>query len=397
MPGQQNDNSQQHPEALYLLVIAMFVFAGWFLWHFVKPIPVYFMLTLSYVEMKVMSLVGLGDSVAAQRIQGYFTGRYDPWDMPIGEWLTLVQRGADAGKYVTASAVFGCALYLWFNMKGDRFKGILQLPSLMMEQSAWWFKQLTPSATFKPDEQVAELLPALTPFEWLRDLKIDAKDRKLDEAGCAEEFRKQLGLDWVGVLEAPLHVQCVAVMCGIHATTSINNTVPKVVRRDLTVSEKFRHDLATIYTFEPRETRDDKLRALLRPHLAPDNMVELKTKKKVSLVERIDGKVKDKHAFTSTAAMALLTWARRESGVLSSAEFMWLKVIDRPLHYVLNNVGRAAHHVEGAGAVAHYDAERVLRCSSPEPRVEMAVRGVQVYLDDHNLDPEERFKRETQE
>ena len=47
----------------------------------------------------------------------------------------------------------------------------------------------------------------------------------------------------------------------------------------------------------------------------------------------------------------------RNCGVLTSAEFIWLKPVNRTLFYFLNNYGRRTAWVECAGCVSHYAAE----------------------------------------
>ena len=64
-----------------------------------------------------------------------------------------------------------------------------------------------------------------------------------------------------------------------------------------------------------------------------------------------------KHAWKCTALVATLRLARKEGGVLPTACFLWLKLVDRTLWYTLNNAGNAVSSVESAGVHAHYRAE----------------------------------------
>ena len=68
--------------------------------------------------------------------------------------------------------------------------------------------------------------------------------------------------------------------------------------------------------------------------------------------------VAGRHAWETTAMIAMLMAARKDRGVLSSASFLWLKREDRGLWYALNNAGNAAIMAEAAGALAHFRAER---------------------------------------
>ncbi len=91
-------------------------------------------------------------------------------------------------------------------------------------------------------------------------------------------------------------------------------------------------------------------------------------------------KVARQHAWVETSMAALLDWARINGGVLASADFLWLKLDDRAMWYVLNAVGRPTILVEASGAIAHWRAELVTRRPMPEPDVDEAVFGLEEYL-----------------
>ncbi len=61
-------------------------------------------------------------------------------------------------------------------------------------------------------------------------------------------------------------------------------------------------------------------------------------------------------AFELPLFMAMLTLARKK-GVLASSQFLWLRPLDRPLWYALNQCGGRAAWAEGFAAWAHYAAE----------------------------------------
>ena len=69
-------------------------------------------------------------------------------------------------------------------------------------------------------------------------------------------------------------------------------------------------------------------------------------------------RIAGRHAWETTAMIAMLMAARKDRGVLASASFLWLKREDRGLWYALNNAGNAAIMAEAAGALAHFRAER---------------------------------------
>ena len=99
--------------------------------------------------------------------------------------------------------------------------------------------------------------------------------------------------------------------------------------------------------------------------------------------------VLDTHAFMVPTMIGLLQFARRK-GVLVSPNFIWLRPMHTVLWRALNQVGNTVAWIESAGAMAHFQAEEALAIvrgkPSPifEPKVEEAVRGLELFLMDEN-------------
>ncbi len=87
------------------------------------------------------------------------------------------------------------------------------------------------------------------------------------------------------------------------------------------------------------------------------------------------------HAYETTVLMALFLFARQD-GVFPTADFLWMKAIDRKFWYFLNNVGRQTAFCEAAGVHAHYLAESALRRPLGVPMVEEATKGLDLALQD---------------
>lgn len=77
--------------------------------------------------------------------------------------------------------------------------------------------------------------------------------------------------------------------------------------------------------------------------------------------------------------MALL-YRARQKGVLASSQFLWLRPLDRPLWYALNQCGGRAAWAEGFAAWAHYQAEEKAGKALPEPHVQPAVASLRQSL-----------------
>ena len=77
--------------------------------------------------------------------------------------------------------------------------------------------------------------------------------------------------------------------------------------------------------------------------------------------------------------MALL-YRARQKGVLASSQFLWLRPMDRPLWYALNQCGGRAAWAEGFAAWAHYTAEEQEGKALTEPHVAPAVASLKEAL-----------------
>lgn len=95
-----------------------------------------------------------------------------------------------------------------------------------------------------------------------------------------------------------------------------------------------------------------------------------------------------RHAFEYTVLPSLLEFARQD-GVLPSAEFLWLKPLDRRLWFLLNCVGRQTPFAEVAGAFAHWKAEKEFGKPLTVPMVEEAVNGLEIAVKEIIYKPDE--------
>jgi intracellular multiplication protein IcmP len=87
--------------------------------------------------------------------------------------------------------------------------------------------------------------------------------------------------------------------------------------------------------------------------------------------------------------MAEMLEAARSDGVQASADFLWLKPVDRRLWYMLNTVGRQTPFVEVAGPFAHWVAEKEMGKRLLVPMVEEATNALEIALKDIIYKPDE--------
>lgn len=91
-----------------------------------------------------------------------------------------------------------------------------------------------------------------------------------------------------------------------------------------------------------------------------------------------------KHAYVLTVLPSLLQAARLD-GVVPSAEFLWLKPIDRRLWYTLNSVGRQTPFAEVAGVFSHWKAEIALGRRSLVPMIDEAIKALEIAIKEVKL------------
>lgn len=96
----------------------------------------------------------------------------------------------------------------------------------------------------------------------------------------------------------------------------------------------------------------------------------------------------NRHAYVGTLMASLLEIARIE-GVLATAEFLWLKPLDRRMWYLLNSVGRQTAVVEVAGIFAHWLAEKRMKRPLKTPMVKEAVVALEADVREILYIPEE--------
>lgn len=99
-------------------------------------------------------------------------------------------------------------------------------------------------------------------------------------------------------------------------------------------------------------------------------------------------KITENHAFTLTVMASMLLLARTD-GVQASADFLWLKPLDRPLWFMLNTVGRQTPFSEVAGPYAHWLAERKLGRKLIVPMIDEAVNALEIALAERIYIPDE--------
>lgn len=195
--------------------------------------------------------------------------------------------------------------------------------------------------------------PALTPTEWI-DRFARAPDGALDAARAREALMLQLGPLWSGAEKSAPIVRVLYAAFGLHL----------VGRR------KQAQTLLASFSQSLRGAGGRGEAGPEEPLLVPSDIVSAADDvlRDAGLVPEA-GAITRRHAYTTTALMALLDAARRRSGVLAPSSFLGVKLVDRSLWYALHSLGFSGDgpgqdvhpnaRAEALGARAHWAAERL--------------------------------------
>jgi intracellular multiplication protein IcmP len=152
------------------------------------------------------------------------------------------------------------------------------------------------------------------------------------------------------------------------------------------------HTYALAAVFMARINRDRNSATLILETLdrtcsvgKPDFSVARPILKKYQNTEEVQ-EIIHKHAYLLTVMSSLLE-AARQDGVVPSAEFLWLKTIDRRLWYMLNSVGRQTPFSEVGGPFAHWRAEKALGRRSLVPMIDEAIKALEIAVKEIKLSP----------
>lgn len=99
-------------------------------------------------------------------------------------------------------------------------------------------------------------------------------------------------------------------------------------------------------------------------------------------------------AFELPFFMALL-YRARQKGVLASSQFLWLRPMDRPLWYALNQCGGRAAWAEAFAAWSHYTAEERAKQCFADPQVSGGFKSLRSALDEQGWLADKTHKVET--
>jgi intracellular multiplication protein IcmP len=268
----------------------------------------------------------------------------------IGKWV----------RFPVMTILFGFGSYLLFFHSSMRFREIHNMNSLKKLEVENW-PQITPVLTLdlvKEDIEKGPWAMAKVPLDFCKEnnlltTKFNAGKQcwSLKRGPAYRVFALQLGPLWRGAQNLPIHMKALFIIF-------VSRT-----EKDKEVAKKLLFQIAS-------SASSGKL-----DFTGVEELV--KKYQHVRLAQWLESR----HAYVYTFMASLLEISRSD-GVLATAEFLWLKPLDRRLWYVLNNVGRQTAFVENAGPYAHWLAEKKVGKALKTPMVKEAVNGMEQAIDE---------------
>lgn len=367
----QQPNQSDNSLGAVWLVAGFFIF-GALIWVGCRRYIVLYYFKLKLFEINLLShftnnLSDVRDAILSS----------DPDTIPID---TISKIGDAVGYYLripSIALIVLLAVLIYFGNAVRAYKRIYDMRSLLEAEKVNW-PQVSPVAKLnllKTDIDKGPWAMAMTPMqfckrhglleEYKRQPTEDMSRKewnkvevKLKRGHSNKLFAMQLGPLWPGINRVPPHVK--ALFAIFAARVNGDGKSASALLKQLSLSALSKLDFSGV----------DKL---------------CKKHESTKLVQTIV----QSHAYLLTVMASMLAGARLD-GVQASADFLWLKPLDRRLWYMLNTVGRQTPFVEVAGPFAHWIAEKEIGRKLVIPMVEEATNALELVLKEVIYKPDEK-------
>lgn len=367
-PAQQQPQGGDNSLAPFWILAGIFVF-GWGVWYFAHDQISTVVLHIKFWEAKLINLF-----VDVSRLLANIT-HAAPASMNFSALSNISTEVGDYLKWPIAIILGVLAGLILITNPIMRYKKTYSMQSLVETEKTIW-PQINPVANVDlvpVDIDQGPWAMALNPLQFAKKNHIMQVERVVSSDNMVSQgklipvikreeayrvFALQVGKYWRGVEHLNTHTRALFAIFAARAN------------RDRDGATKLLLQIAG-------STKTGKLNfagadELLKKH--KDNKAVIK--------------VTQRHAFILTVMAGMLQLARTD-GVLASADFLWLKPVDRPLWFMLNSIGRQTAFTEVAGPFAHWLAEQRIGHKLMVPTVEEAVNGLEAALKEILYVPDE--------
>lgn len=367
--SQQQSGGDNSYAPIWIMVL-LFI-SSYLIWAVGHAYIVSFIFFLNVIQAKLINFL-LGSSVLANEI--YLMQTIDPGSVSLDEMFDLTRSVGVYTRYPIAVLLVLLAAFLYRSNIKLKFRKSYDMKRLRAQEQYNWpaIMPVVKEDLVNADVNEGPWAMAMTPMEFARKYHLLKKDDALlDNPVPGQEmtagvrrgdakrvFTLQLGPYWDGFGHCAPHVRALAAVFMARISRDRNGARMILESIDKGFSEG-----------KPDFSVGD---SLLRKY-QNDEIVR---------------KIATKHAYLLTF-MASLLQAARSDGVVPSAEFLWLKVYDRRLWYMLNCVGRQTPYAEVGGPFAHWKAEIQMGRRSLVPMIDEAIKALEVAIKEVKLTPEQ--------
>jgi intracellular multiplication protein IcmP len=369
-PGQQNSSDQTANFFWLIVIIFGAVFAVWYFRRQWIVEPIFLM---RVAEIHLMTYALMAWNFFAQKLNfpvfdftqmeqaKHFIATMPVKTVSVENFSLINDYIGNLVRYPIAAILAILGIYSYLRHGSMLFKNTHTMDTLKKAEQENW-PQITPVLSIdlvKEDPEVGPWSMPKRPLDFCKENNIarlttnpDAEDRFLwaiDEGVATRVFTMQIGPLWQGVDKLPIHTKALLVvfMARVH--------------RERAVASKLLAQIAA-------SSAHGKLNF--------EGVTELLEKYRNSQYLKWAEK---RHAYVYTLMATLLEMGRSD-GVIATAEFLWLKPVDRRLWFMLNTVGRQTAVIEVAGPFAHWLAERKLKRKLKTPMVKEAVSALETEM-----------------
>jgi intracellular multiplication protein IcmP len=368
--GGGNANTEDSSAGLLWSLFAIFLLGG-IVWHVFRPQIVSAYLSLRYHEISALSVVMHNSDIVSLKNS---LATLDPEALNFSD---LILVGKITGNYLRIPLVIILLVLAFIVYCGNtvrKFKTVYSMKSLAYSEQGNW-PQIMPvigKNILQQDLDNGIWAMAMTPIQFSKKYNLMEIYRRqssdllnknsrieivLKRGEANKIFTLQLGERWRGFAKTPLYVQ--ALFAIFAARINADTAEAAKLIKQLNISSTSKLDYSGV-------------KALYAKH-ANSKLVK---------------KILTNHAYVATVMASMLV-ACRQDGVQATADFIWLKTLDRSLWYMLNNMGRQTAFIECAGPYAHWLAEKEAGRKLIIPMINTATDALELSLKSMIYNPEE--------
>ena len=379
MKGQQNQNQQPNSgmDIIYIIGFFMAIFvAAWYFFHavIVRYLFAFRLIQADLIKDVVSSVNAVLSVIYLPTINlqdlNYAIENISNADVTQVSYAQVAIVSGQVNGYLAIPSVLLAMLlctHLVFFKASSRFKEKYSMTSLRSQEKVNW-PEIVPVVNTNLIKTDIDKMPwnmSVQPIDFAKKYKILDRaiiDNKpgveVNKGRAYEIFSSQLGRRWSNLKDFKIHE--LALFAVFAARVAGDDKSAKKLLDQMSISGgSGKVNFAGTYP-------------LLRKHVQ----------------HKAVGKAVSPHAYVLTAMSSLLEVARA-TGVLASAEFLWLKKVDRRLWYMLCSVGRQTPFPEVAGPFAHWIIEKKLRRPLKVPAINEAVIALDAAVKDVLYNPDD--------